>query len=76
MGSHVDGEVAGELRGVDEDASADGMHPLGEGVHGLHHTSDVGRARDGEQRDATRVLREELVQVLFVERAVGARRAP
>ena len=71
--AHVDGTVAGELGGVDGDVSADRVHLLGEGVDRRHDTGDVRRARHGEQRDATGMLREQFVEVLFVERTVRQR---
>ena len=69
--AHVDRAVGRQLRGVHQDAAADGVHLLGEPVHRREHTGDVGRARDREQRDAARVFVEAPVEVLFVERAVG-----
>ena len=73
VGAHVDRAVGGELGGVDQDAPAGRVHPLGQGVDRRHDAGDVGGAGDGQQRDPPRVAGEQPVQVVLVEGPVRSR---
>ena len=73
MRTHVDRSMGSELRGIHDDAAADGMHLLGQAMDRWHDPGDVGRTRHREQCDPACVAREEMVEVSFVERAVGPR---
>ena len=70
VGTHVDRPVTGQLRGVDEDPSADGVDLGGHPVHRGQHPGHVRRARHGEQRDAAGVAGELGVEIVLVDTAV------
>ncbi len=67
VGTHVDGPVGDELGGVDQDPSANCVHPLGQVVHRGDHAGHVRRPGDGQQSDPTGVEGEQPVEVVEVE---------
>ena len=71
--AHVDGPVRGELGGVDEDPTADGVDLRRHPVHVRHDAGDVRRAGHGEQCDATGVPCQLGVEVLLVHGSVDQR---
>jgi hypothetical protein len=72
MGAHVDRSVGRELGGVDQDATADRVHPFGEIVDRLHDTRDVRRPRHREEGHPPGVLPQAAVEVLVVEGSIRA----
>ena len=72
VGAHGDDPVRRELGGVDEDPPADGVDLLGQAVHRLDHAGHVGRATDGQQRDAAGEAAEVAFEIVLVQRAVGS----
>ena len=73
VGEHVDRSVPGQLGGVDEDRSADGVDLPGEAVNRGDHAGHVRRSGDGQQGNSVAVAGELGVEIVLVQRTVESR---
>lgn len=61
------------MGGIDQNHGSGGVGFAGQAVDGLQKAADVGGAGDGDEGDPPGVFAQELVEVVFVETAVGQR---